>query len=88
MTKLQRLKARLIAAGLAVDEIQLQNVGPERVPVVDALRVNTDYIGLYPDAESSRRAVLARKLCKGRFYLQNRGFYQAVYIREFTPGEV
>lgn len=34
MTKLQRLKARLIAAGLTVDEIQLQNVGPERVPVI------------------------------------------------------
>lgn len=88
MTKLQRLKARLIAAGLTVDEIQLQNVGPERVPVVDALRVNTDYAGFYPDAESSRRAALARKLCKGQFYLKNRGFYQAVYIREFTPGEV
>ena len=37
MTKLHRLKQRLIAAGLTVDDVRLQNVGPERVPIMDAL---------------------------------------------------
>lgn len=88
MTKLQRLKARLIAAGLTVDEIQLQNVGPERVPIMDALKVDTNYLWLYPPAETFEKVATVRKICGKRFCVSAGGGYTGVIIREFTPEEV
>lgn len=88
MTKLQRLKARLIAAGLAVDDVRLQNVGPERVPIMDALKVDTNYFGPYPPAETFEKVATVRKICGRRFSIHAGGSYTGVIIREFTPGEV
>ena len=88
MTKLQRLKARLIAAGLTVDNVRLQNVGPERVPIIDALKVDTNYYGPYPPAETFEKVATVRKICGKRFFIRTGGSYTGVIIREFTPGEV
>ena len=88
MTKLKRLKARLIAAGLNVDEIQLQNVGPERVPIMDALKVDTNYLGPYPPAETFEKVATVRKICGKRFFVRAGGSYTGVIIREFTQLEV
>ena len=88
MTKLHRLKARLIAAGLAVDDVRLQNVGPERVPIMDALKVDTNYLGPYPPAETFEKVATVRKICGRRFSIYVGGSYTGVIVREFTPGEV
>ena len=88
MTKLQRLKARLIAAGLTVDDVRLQNVGPERVPIMDALQVDTNYLGPYPPAETFEKVATVRKICGKRFFVRAGWSHTGVIIREFTPGEV
>lgn len=86
MTKLDRLYNRLQRDGFTVSRNTLYNVGTTRA-TAPVIIVNTDYNGMYPDAETNRKHAAIRKLCGQRFKVESRGYYTAVFIREWLSTE-
>lgn len=78
MIKLETLKKRLEAAGLAVENIRLTTGDGGTRP---ALRVDHDYTGKYPDAETWKKREAAAKIARRAGYKEEaRGFYSATFI--------
>ena len=75
MKKLQKLQAKLQAAGLEVAGIVLNIDGAE----VPALSVNTDYDGPYPPRETFQKLETVRKMSRG-YTVEPRGHYVSVFV--------
>lgn len=78
MIKLDTLKKKLESAGLDVENIRLTDGAGGSRP---ALRVNHDYTGKYPDAETWKKREAAAKIARRAGYKEEaRGFYSATFI--------
>lgn len=72
------IKRKLESRGYSVKLIDNYiNSNREKIP---ALIVDTDYHGPYPTAETLAAHSEVKKLVKGAFTVESRGFYTAVYI--------
>lgn len=75
---LQTIKRKLESKGYTVKLIDnYVNSNRELIP---ALIVDTDYYGPYPTEETIAAHADVKKLVKGAFTVESRGFYTAVYI--------
>ena len=75
--KLETLKKNLENKGLTVEWIRLQFGDENR----QGLRVDHDYSGLYPDAETFRAHGLADQAArKAGYKAEPRGYYSATFI--------
>lgn len=75
--KLETLKKKLVAAGLDVSDIELNFSDGIR----QGLRVDHDYSGLYPGAETFKAHGLADQAArKAGFTAETRGHYTATFI--------
>ena len=86
MTKLDRLFLRLEKDGFTPEKHTLYNINGTGINA-PVLVVNTDYEGVYPTKNTFNKLNMIRNICKNRFQVQPRGYYTAVFIREWLPNE-
>ena len=86
MTKLDRLFLRLEKDGFTVRKSELCNINNTGINT-PVLIVNTDYEGIYPPKSVFDKLGMIRNICKNRFSVQERGYYTAIFIREWLPNE-
>lgn len=86
MTKLDRLFLRLEKDGFTVRKSELCNIDNTGINT-PVLIVNTDYEGTYPPKSVFDKLGMIRNICKNRFSVQARGYYTAIFIREWLTNE-
>lgn len=82
MNKLKSLQNRLVKAGFSVKSETLYNIDGYGVNA-PCLVVDTDYLGPYPSQDTMNAVDFIRNACKGNVWMECRGYYRAVYVREW-----